>query len=89
MKNFVEIAVIGGGVIGTAITYYLAKAGFDVCLIERNGIAEGTSGRCDGRVIVYDQVPGESCRLAKMSLDLFPQLPDELGFDIGWSQEGT
>ena len=54
MKDFVEIAVIGGGVIGTAITYYLAKAGLDVSLIERSGIAAGTSGRCDGRVIVYD-----------------------------------
>lgn len=89
MKKSADIVVVGGGTIGTAVTYYLAKKGLDVCSLERKGIADGTSGRCDGRVIVYDQVPGDSCRLAKMSLDMFPSLSDELGFDICWSREGT
>ncbi|MCG8685104.1 MAG: FAD-binding oxidoreductase [Desulfobacterales bacterium] len=89
MKKTADVVVIGGGIIGTAVTYYLAKKGLDVCSIERRGVADGTSGRCDGRVIVYDQVPGESCKLSKMSLDMYPDLSDELGFDISWTQEGT
>lgn len=89
MKKSADVVVVGGGTIGTAVTYYLAKKGVDVCSLERKGIADGTSGRCDGRVIVYDQVPGDSCRLAKMSLDMFSGLSDELGFDICWSREGT
>lgn len=31
-----DVAVIGGGLVGTATTYYLAKGGVDVALIERN-----------------------------------------------------
>jgi len=89
MKASADVVVVGGGAIGTSVAYYLSKKGLDVCSIERKGIADGTSGRCDGRVIVYDQVPGDSCRLAKMSLDMFPTLSDELGFDINWSQKGT
>lgn len=89
MKKSADVVVVGGGTIGTAVTYYLAKKGFEVCSIERKGIADGTSGRCDGRIIVYDQVPGDSCRLAKMSMDMFPGLSDELGFDISWSRKGT
>lgn len=89
MKTNADAVVIGGGVIGTAVAYYLSRKGLDVCSIERKGLADGTSGRCDGRVIVFDQIPGDSCKLAKMSLDMFPTLSDELGFDIKWSREGT
>jgi glycine/D-amino acid oxidase-like deaminating enzyme len=84
-----DIVVIGGGVIGTAVSYYLAKSGLDVCSIEKRGITDGTSSRCDGHIAVYDSVPGHHCKLSKKSLEFFPGLSDELGIDIGWSQEGT
>lgn len=88
MKTSADVVVIGGGVVGTAITYQLAKRGMDVCNVERSGIASGTSSRCDGRITISDQVPGDSLRLAKASMDMFPGLSDELGHDIEWSQEG-
>ena len=39
-----EIVVIGGGIIGVAITYYLAKHGKNVLLIERNEVGSEASG---------------------------------------------
>lgn len=84
-----DVVVIGGGVVGTAITYYLAKRGREVCNLEQSGIASGTSGRCDGRITISDQVPGDSCRLAKTSLDMFAGLSAELDYDIEWSRHGT
>lgn len=39
-----EIVVIGGGVIGVAITYYLTKQGKQVVLIEKNEVASEASG---------------------------------------------
>ena len=89
MAHTADVVVIGGGVIGAAVSYYLAKSGLDVCAIEKKGIADGTSSRCDGHVAVYDSVPGDHCKLSKKSLEFFPGLSDELGVDIGWAQDGT
>lgn len=84
-----DVVVIGGGVIGAAVSYYLAKNGIEVCLVEKRGITDGTSSRCDGHIAIYDSIPGPHCKLSKKSLEYFPGLSDELGIDIGWAQEGT
>ena len=34
-----EVVVVGGGVIGCATAYYLAREGADVTLLEREGLA--------------------------------------------------
>lgn len=39
-----DVVVIGGGVIGAAVGYYLAKAGRSVTLVERRGIGQEASG---------------------------------------------
>jgi len=84
-----DVAVIGGGAVGTSVAYFLAKRNLDVILVEKGGIAAGTSGRCDGNVMIADTLPGYDCRLKRMSQDLFPVLARELDFDIGWSQKGS
>ena len=33
-----DVVVIGGGIIGTAITYFLARQKADVILLEKNGL---------------------------------------------------
>src|ERR1700759_1933761 len=46
-----EIVIVGGGVVGLSIAYYLALAGLDdVVVIERGYLAEGASGRNGGGV---------------------------------------
>ena len=84
-----DAVVIGGGVIGTAIAYYLARKNIAVCLVEKQGIAAGTSGKCEGDVLVSDKHPGYDCRLTKLSQDLFPQIARELDYDIKWTQKGS
>ena len=43
MKSQVQVAVIGGGVVGCSVLYHLAKAGWrDVVLIERRSEIVGT-----------------------------------------------
>lgn len=43
-----DVVVIGGGVIGCAIAYYLSLAGMRVLLLERDAIAAGASGVATG-----------------------------------------
>jgi sarcosine oxidase subunit beta len=84
-----DVVVIGGGVVGTAITYFLARKNIDAILVEKGAITAGTSGRCEGDVLVCDKTPGFDSRLTRLSQDLFPQIANELDDDIGWTQKGS
>jgi glycine/D-amino acid oxidase-like deaminating enzyme len=83
-----DVAVIGGGVIGCAAAYYLARKKLQVTLIEKRGIAAGTSGRCEGDVLVWDKMPGFDLDLAVLSQNLFAELTEELDYDIDWTRRG-
>jgi sarcosine oxidase subunit beta len=84
-----DVVVIGGGVVGTAIAYFLARKNIDVILVERGAITAGTSGKGEGDVLVCDKTPGFDSRLTRLSQDLFPQIANELDADIGWTQKGS
>jgi glycine/D-amino acid oxidase-like deaminating enzyme len=45
-----DVAVVGGGVIGTAAAWFLAEAGSSVLLLERDDLAAGASGRNSGSI---------------------------------------
>ncbi|SDQ53529.1 NAD(P)/FAD-dependent oxidoreductase [Natronobacterium texcoconense] len=47
-----EVAVVGAGAVGATAAYDLARAGADVTLYDRDGIASGASGRAAG--VCYD-----------------------------------
>ncbi len=59
MHTTADVAVVGGGLVGTAITYYLAKYGVKVCLLERGDIANGTSSAAANGVALQTN-PGET-----------------------------
>jgi glycine/D-amino acid oxidase-like deaminating enzyme len=77
-----DVAVIGGGIIGTAAAAFLAEAGQSVALIERATIADGASGRNSGVLqLPPDQALAE---LHRRSLALYTELADaDPGFDLG------
>src|SRR5437879_8400556 len=43
-----EVAVVGGGITGTALLHHLAARGVDAVLLERHHLAAGASGRNAG-----------------------------------------
>lgn len=45
-----DVVVIGGGILGTATCYWLARKGVPVCLLEQETIAHGATGRNGGFV---------------------------------------
>ncbi|MBD3182705.1 FAD-dependent oxidoreductase [Candidatus Poribacteria bacterium] len=80
--------VIGGGVIGTSITYHLAQRGIDTILVEKNDIASGTSGACDGFVFLQSKKPGYHLNMALKSTRMMEMLSSELTLDIEYRKNG-
>ena len=52
-----RVIVIGGGVVGAAISAHLQEAGHQVTLVERDGIGEGCSSGNSGLISISGSVP--------------------------------
>ena len=89
MNNLIaDVVIIGGGVIGTSIAYNLAKQKVKVVLIEKNNLASGSSGACDGLILMQSKKPGVHLKLAMASRTLFERLNNELLFPITYRNTG-
>ncbi len=88
MPETCEIAIVGGGVVGLSIAYYLAKRGLtDVVVIERGYLAEGASGRNGGGV--RQQWSTEiNIRLMQESVELCRRFAVDLGVNVWFRQGG-
>ncbi len=89
MHKTVDIAVIGGGAIGTSTAYYLSKRGYKVLLIEAGDLANLTSSRCDGNVLAGDKRSVYEASMTMRSQDLFDELSEELDYDFEWERRGS
>lgn len=83
-----EVLIIGGGIIGCSIAYYLAAAGVRAVLVEQDSIASGASGACDGFVFLQSKSPGIHLELASESAALYEKLSSELGYDLEYNRCG-
>jgi sarcosine oxidase subunit beta len=83
-----EFVIVGGGVIGLSIAYYLAKRGVnDVVVIERGYLAEGASGRNGGGV--RQQWSTElNIRLMQESVELCRRFAVDIGVNVWFRQGG-
>lgn len=77
-----EVVVIGGGVVGSSIAYFLARAGKKVVLIEKGYKAGEASGANAAFVWSITRKPGIDIRLAMHSINIHRQLQQEL--DMGF-----
>lgn len=57
VKSQYDVAIIGGGVIGVCASYYLARQGVKVLLIEKGEIASGCSSGNAGPIVPSHAVP--------------------------------
>ncbi len=85
MSNSTDVAIVGGGIIGCSIAYYLAKRGIKSTVFEREGFACGASGATAGMFSPLWHVDHTNEALFEMgmrSLDIIPHLAAELA-DVG------
>jgi len=83
-----DVVVIGGGVIGCAVAYYLAKRGARVTVVERFGIGNGSSAANTGSINMATKKPGIALSLGMASQRLYGGLAQELGCDLEYTVTG-
>ena len=74
-----DVVVVGAGIIGAACSYFLARGGLRVAVVERGTVASGTTGAGEGNILVSDKEPGPELELALLSQRLWRELAGELG----------
>lgn len=85
----VNVAIVGGGVIGASIAYHLAKAGAgDVALFERKTLTCGTTWHAAG-LVGQLRATYNMTTLAKYSAELYCHLQEETGQATGFRQKGA
>lgn len=83
-----NIVIIGAGINGVSLSYYLAKTGMkDIVVLEKEYICSGATGRC-GAGIRQQWATEENTLLAMEAVKIFEKLSDELNWDIEYEQCG-
>ena len=90
MSKCAEVVIIGGGVIGCAAAYYLAKEGVSVIVLEKtDNIGNGASSRNGGGVRQSGRDPRELPLAMYGIRNLWPTLSEELGVNVEYHKEGN
>ena len=88
MAKAADVVIIGGGIVGVSIAYYLAlkKAG-RIVLFEKGQLGEGSTSRCVGGI--RTQFSTEiNIRFSLESLKTFDQFEEEFGVNPGFKRIG-
>jgi choline dehydrogenase-like flavoprotein len=83
-----QVVVVGAGIVGASIAYHLTTLGRDVLVLERHGIASGTSWHAAG-LVVKGRSGHVLTELASYGVDLYGRLGVETGVDVNLAQPGS
>jgi heterotetrameric sarcosine oxidase beta subunit len=88
MRKHYDVVIIGGGIQGLSLAYYLARDGSRrVVVFEKNYLGSGASGR-NGEMIRSAFGSREWIGLWDKSLQLWENLAAELGFNVMFTRHG-
>src|SRR5688572_10018111 len=89
MTSARRVVICGGGAIGVAAAYFLARRGARPIVVERHEVAGSASGKSGG-FLALDWCSGTPLdRLARRSFALHAELADELGNPWGYRPLAT
>ncbi|MER9979899.1 FAD-binding oxidoreductase [Mesorhizobium sp. M0103] len=72
-----KIVIIGAGIVGISIAYFLAREGISATIIDAEGPSAGATGASDGAVSVASKQPGLMMSLAQKARALYEQMASE------------
>jgi sarcosine oxidase subunit beta len=87
VARVVDVAIVGGGIVGSSCAYFLAERGEAPLLIESGSVGREASGMNAGGVRQQGRVPPE-IPLAIESLTLWPDLDKRLGARLEYERCG-
>lgn len=89
MKTDVQAAVIGGGIVGASVLYWLAKLGWSDCvLLERRELTSGSTWHAAGNTTYFGPYP-KMTQLFAGSIRTYLQAQEESGQSVGFHQTGS
>ena len=88
MTSTPDVLVIGGGIVGSATAYHLARRGASVTLLEAAELAYGATGRNLGYVWIHTRRPGPELELVMHLRGELEELPGVFDDDFDLRTEG-
>jgi sarcosine oxidase subunit beta len=82
-----DVVIAGGGVMGCALAYQLAKRNVDVVLFEREALGSQSTGKCAGGVRQQFSMEA-NVRLMRMAVRMFESFEEETGHAADFRQIG-
>jgi glycine/D-amino acid oxidase-like deaminating enzyme len=85
----VQVAVVGGGIVGCSVLYWLAKLGWsETILLERRELTSGSTWHAAGNVTYFGHYPSIT-RLYFNSIKSYLQAEQESGQSVGFHPAGS
>ncbi|RVT85571.1 FAD-dependent oxidoreductase [Rhodobacteraceae bacterium CCMM004] len=88
MKTDVRALIVGGGAVGTAIAYHLARAGWDTMLVERDELTSGSTWHAAG-LLPYFNMSYATSHIHDHSIKFYKTLEEETGLNPGFFVVGN
>jgi sarcosine oxidase subunit beta len=82
-----DVVIAGGGIMGCALAYQLAKRKVDVLLLERETLGSQSTGKCAGGVRQQFSIEA-NVRLQRLSVRMLESFEDETGHPADFRQIG-
>lgn len=89
MKTDVQVVVVGGGIVGSSVLYWLAKLGWtDTLLLERRNLTSGSTWHAAGNTTYFGPY-AEMTRLFAGSIRTYQAAEKDSGQSIDFHQTGS
>lgn len=89
MKTDVQVAIIGGGIVGVSVLYWLAKQGWtDTLLLERRELTSGSTWHAAGNTTYFGPYPKMTALFAG-SIRTYLQAEQESAQSVGFHETGS
>lgn len=88
LPHSADVVIIGAGMVGAACARALAHAGLHVCVVDRVGVAAGSSSAGEGNLLVSDKLPGPELDLALHSIARWRDFAHETGNAFEFTAKG-
>ena len=83
-----DVVIIGAGIIGVSVAYFLAREGYDVCVVDKNVVGQESTGRCAGNIGQSHRPPAD-LPIVMRAVEIWKKLSESSDLDFEYRQHGN